>query len=88
MTRPAHGAATVRSFGQKPHVQKADCQLAAKGAANAAMEVNFQDRSKSAERSRRPLPSMPPPAVTLPIDRFHPIFARRCAPEDRSCPGA
>ena len=41
-------------FGQKLHVQKADCQPAAKGAANAAIEVSFQDRSKSAERPRRP----------------------------------
>jgi hypothetical protein len=41
-------------FGQKLHMQKADCQPAAKGAANAAIEVSFQDRSKSAERPRRP----------------------------------
>jgi len=43
-------------FDQKPHGQKADCQLAAKGAADAALEVSVQDRSKSAERSRRPAP--------------------------------
>ena len=43
-----------RGFGQKLHVQKADCQPAAKGAANAAIEVSFQDRSSSAERPRRP----------------------------------
>ena len=41
-------------FGQKLHAQKADRQPAAKGAVNAAIEVSFQDRSKSAERPRRP----------------------------------
>jgi len=35
-----------RDFRQKLHVQKADCQLAAKGAANAAIEISFQDRPK------------------------------------------
>ena len=39
-------------FSQELCVQKADCQLAAKGGANAAIEISFQDRSKSAERSR------------------------------------
>jgi hypothetical protein len=42
-----------------PHVQKADCQLAAKSAAEAMMEVSIQDRSNSAERSRRPLSGGP-----------------------------
>jgi len=52
----AHGTATTRKLPPEPHVQKADCQLAAKGAADAEMEVNVhRDRSKSAERSRRPL---------------------------------
>jgi hypothetical protein len=50
MAQRRHGG-----FGQELHVQKADCGLAAKGATNAAIEVSFQDRSKSAERSRRPL---------------------------------
>ena len=41
-------------------MQTADCELAAaKGAADAAIEIIFQDCSKSAERSRRPLASIP-----------------------------
>jgi hypothetical protein len=39
------------AFRQKPHVQKADCQLAAKGSADAGMEVSIQDRPVSAGRS-------------------------------------
>jgi hypothetical protein len=50
MAQRRHGG-----LGQNLHVQKADWQLAAKGAANAAIEISFQDRSESAERSRRPL---------------------------------
>lgn len=42
-------------FGRKLRVQKADCHLAAKGTANAAIEISFQDHSKVWERSRRPL---------------------------------
>ena len=34
------------TFRQTPHVQKADCQLAAKGSADAGMEVSIEDRSK------------------------------------------
>jgi hypothetical protein len=49
MAQRRHGG-----FGQKPDVQKADCQLAVKGAADAAMQVSFQDRS-TRRRSRRPL---------------------------------
>ncbi len=67
MAQRRHGG-----FGQKPHVQKADCQLAAKGAANAAMEGNFQDRSKSAERSRRPLSYRAWPADILPHTQTSP----------------
>ena len=51
MTQRRHG-----DFHQKAHAQKADCQLAAKGAADAAKEeVSLQDCSRSADRSRRPL---------------------------------
>jgi hypothetical protein len=39
-----------RDFCQKPHARGA-CQLAVKGAAKAAIEISFQDRPKSAERS-------------------------------------
>ena len=49
MAQRRHGG-----FCQKPHVRKGDCQLAVKGAANAGIEISFQDRPKSAERSRRP----------------------------------
>ena len=53
--QPAHSAATYGGFRQKPHVRKVNCQLSAKGAVGTEMEVSIQDRSKSAERSRRPL---------------------------------
>jgi hypothetical protein len=54
MAQQRHGG-----FRPKPHIQKADCPLATKGSADAGMEVSIEDRSKSAKRSRRPLPHVP-----------------------------
>jgi hypothetical protein len=48
-----------------PHMQKANCQLAAKDAADAAIEVSFRVCSKSAERSRRPLSYLPLPSAKV-----------------------
>ena len=51
----SHGAATVQRLPPGAPAHKADRQLAAKCAADAGMEASVQDRSKSAEPSRRPL---------------------------------
>ena len=49
MTQRRHGG-----FGQKLYVYVADHQLAAKCAADAAMEISFQDARSLRGRSRRP----------------------------------
>jgi hypothetical protein len=64
-------------FSQELCVQKADCQLAAKGGANTAIEISFQDRSKSAERSRRPLPYLRDQALPFWAAELRRAFPRR-----------
>jgi hypothetical protein len=45
--RPAYGAATARRLAQKPHVQRADCRLAAKASAYARYWVAARARSRT-----------------------------------------